>query len=380
MVINTHPTRLIGGLLLGLLWLPWQIVQAHDPGISYARIMPDSAGLSLMLSFNATELERFVGLDADADATISAAEVAAAAPRLRVFAAGLVQLDLADAVLKPTATQVSLGAQQTIELGLRFDIGLLQSEATLAFLRLDEFAPDHRLYVAREQGGELLDARILSAYSPRVPLPAQAAPVSQILRTYIAEGVHHIWQGFDHLLFLITLLLPAVLVRVQGRWLPASGLRPAAVELLKVVTAFTLAHSITLSLSVLNVVTLPSRAVESLIALSVILAAVNNLLPLSQGLRWPLAFGFGLLHGFGFASVLALLGLPVTGRLVALAGFNLGIELGQLLLVAIVFPVLYRWRARPLFRPLVVQGGSLLVMLVAGVWLWQRALPGVGLS
>ena len=127
---------------------------------------------------------------------------------------------------------------------------------------------------------------------------------------YGREGVWHIWIGYDHILFLLSLLLPAVLWRSGGHWVPVPGFRPALTEVVKVVTAFTLAHSVTLSLAVLKVIALPARLVESAIAASVLLAALNNLYPLVTSRRWLVAFGFGLVHGLGFASVLLDLGLP----------------------------------------------------------------------
>ena len=127
---------------------------------------------------------------------------------------------------------------------------------------------------------------------------------------YLQAGIEHIWGGIDHLLFLISLLLPAVLSRTKGRWEPVANARPAFYSILKVVTAFTLAHSITLTLAALDVVRLPSRLTESVIAASIIVAAVNNIFPVVTESRARIAFGFGLLHGFGFASVLADMGLP----------------------------------------------------------------------
>jgi GNAT superfamily N-acetyltransferase len=137
-----------------------------------------------------------------------------------------------------------------------------------------------------------------------------AAEVSRLAQfgQYLVEGIWHIWIGFDHILFLLSLLLPAVLVHEARRWRGVGRFREALVEVLWVVTAFTLAHSITLSLAALGLIELPSRLVESAIAASVVLAAANNLKPLVEHRRWMVAFGFGLIHGFGFASVLAELG------------------------------------------------------------------------
>jgi HupE / UreJ protein len=127
-----------------------------------------------------------------------------------------------------------------------------------------------------------------------------------------------------------------------------------------------------LSLASLGVVSLPSRWVESAIALSVVLAALNNLRPVFQGRRWTVAFGFGLIHGFGFASVLTELGLPQDTLLLALVGFNLGVEAGQLAIVAAFLPLAYWLRTGWLYQRLVMRGGSMLIVLIAGIWLVER--------
>ena len=149
-------------------------------------------------------------------------------------------------------------------------------------------------------------------------------------------------------------------------------------EAAAVITFFTVAHSITLSLAALHVVSLPSRLVESAIAASVLVAALNNLKPLVQGRRWVVAFGFGLIHGFGFASVLAELGLPSDALLLALVGFNLGVEAGQLAIVALFLPLAFSLRRSALYRRSVMAGGSVLIAGVAAIWLVERAF-GVSL-
>jgi hypothetical protein len=203
----------------------------------------------------------------------------------------------------------------------------------------------------------------------------QAGPVSRwtAFKQYVVEGIWHIWLGFDHVLFLVSLLLPAVLLHGPGGWRGVPSLRAAGREVLAVVTAFTLAHSITLSLATLGVVSLPSRLVESVIALSVVLAAANNLRPIVQGRRWLAAFGFGLIHGFGFASVLAELGLPPEALAVSLVGFNVGVELGQLAIVALFLPLAFRWRDSVVYRRGVFLLGSWATLIVAAVWFAERA-------
>ena len=173
-------------------------------------------------------------------------------------------------------------------------------------------------------------------------------------------------------MFLLALLLPAVLIRRADQWEPTPTLRGAAVETLKVVTAFTVAHSITLSLAALQVISLPSRWVESVIAASVVLAALNNLRGTIDKRRWVLAFIFGLIHGFGFASVLADLGLPQSALVLALVGFNVGVELGQLAIVAVFLPIAFWLRATRFYRVGVLTGGSIVVAILASWWLAQR--------
>jgi len=193
-------------------------------------------------------------------------------------------------------------------------------------------------------------------------------------KQYLVEGVWHIWIGFDHILFLLSLLLPAVLVLQMRRWQGVVNFGAALREVLWVVTSFTAAHSITLSLAALGLVSLPSRLVESAIALSVVLAAANNLWPLVEHRRWLVAFGFGLIHGFGFASVLAELGLPTDALALSLLGFNAGVEVGQMAIVAGFLPVAFLLRNTRLYLRGVFVLGSWLTMLVALIWLLERAL------
>jgi hypothetical protein len=191
---------------------------------------------------------------------------------------------------------------------------------------------------------------------------------------YVRHGVWHIWIGFDHILFLLSLLLPAVLVRHERQWEGRASFRAAAFDVLKIVSAFTLAHSITLTLATLGVLALPSRLVESAIAASVVLAALNNLWPLFHGRRALVAFAFGLIHGFGFASVLLDLGLPKASLLLSLVGFNVGVELGQIAIVALFLPLAFLARNSTLYRKGLLGAGSCMIALLALAWLAERGL------
>jgi len=189
---------------------------------------------------------------------------------------------------------------------------------------------------------------------------------------YLQAGLWHIWSGIDHLLFLLSLLLPAVLVRHGRRWEAVPLARPALLNIIQVVTAFTLAHSITLSLAAFDLVRLPGRLTESVIAASIVIAALNNVFPRVTEGRWRIAFGFGLLHGFGFASVLSEMGLPQGARLVSLIAFNLGVEAGQLAVVLAVMPLAFTLRSSAFYRRALLPWGSSAIAALALVWMVQR--------
>jgi hypothetical protein len=190
---------------------------------------------------------------------------------------------------------------------------------------------------------------------------------------YLRTGIVHIWTGFDHLLFLFSLLLPAVLFRNGRHWEARRGLGAPVGDVVRVVTAFTVAHSLTLALATFGILKVPSRISESAIALSVVAAALNNVWPLVRERRWVVAFCFGLIHGLGFANVLGDLGLPTGALALALVGFNLGVEAGQLAIVAIFLPLSYALRTTLFYRRFVMTAGSMGIALLAALWLTERA-------
>lgn len=202
---------------------------------------------------------------------------------------------------------------------------------------------------------------------------AKAPDRWQQFRDYLREGVWHIWLGYDHILFLITLLLTAGFVRQEHHWGAREGFRATFWQVTKIVTSFTLAHSITLSLVIFGIVSLPSRLVESMIALSIAVAALNNLYPVMHKRLWVLTFFFGLIHGMGFAGALKELGLPDQARWLALVGFNAGVEVGQLTIVSAVLPAIYLMRKNGIYRRFILPVGSAAIIIVAMIWFIQRA-------
>ncbi|MGB5833946.1 MAG: HupE/UreJ family protein [Thiohalocapsa sp.] len=187
-------------------------------------------------------------------------------------------------------------------------------------------------------------------------------------------GVLHIWIGIDHILFLVALILPVVLLRDDNSWKPIPRFRTALWNLLKIVTVFTIAHSITLLLAALDIVTVPSRFVESMIALSILLVAVNNLTATVRYGSLLVILVLGLFHGLGFATVMGRLPFRMNQLLENVVAFNVGIELGQIAIVGILFPILYVLRTNAGYVPIVLRGGSTVLIVVSGIWFVQRAL------
>ncbi|CAN5348128.1 HupE/UreJ family protein [soil metagenome] len=228
--------------------------------------------------------------------------------------------------------------------------------------------PQHRALITVRRG-DTVTTGIARADVTRVEIaPGTGHPFADFVR----EGIHHILIGYDHLAFLISLLLPAALLLRGRTWQPSPSFRASLGHVLGIITAFTLAHSITLSLAALGWVRPASRWVEVAIAASVLLAALNNIRPVMSRRLWMVAFGFGLVHGFGFAGALLELGLPRGARLAALVGFNVGVELGQLTVVALLLPVLFVLRRKHWYARWAMPLASLAIAMLATYWLFWR--------
>jgi len=364
--------------VLLLLLLIASTAWAHKPSDSYLTLRGEPSGVAVRWDIALRDLDYVLQLDRDGNGELTWGEVRRRAPEIAKLASERLALSSQGSACPMQATgplmldRHSDGTYAVLSLHAACAqlAGSLQVHYSLFF----DVDPSHRGLVQwTAPGGTHAQALVFAAGSARQELQLAAPSAWDTLRQYVLEGVWHIWIGFDHILFLLALLLPAVLVRAGSTWTPTPSLRRACVEVLKVVTAFTLAHSVTLSLAVLGLVSLPSRLVESVIAASVVLAALNNLRGTVDRRRWVMAFVFGLVHGFGFASVLADLGLPQGALALALVGFNVGVELGQLAIVAAFLPLAFALRTTGFYRVGVLRFGSVLVALLALWWFVQRA-------
>jgi HupE / UreJ protein len=378
--------------------------QAHKPSDSYLTmsVPKDGSDVTVRWDIALRDLDYVLQLDRDNDGALTWGEVRARGDDITKYATSnltLTNKDKACALTTAAPMQLDKHSDGTYAvLSLTATCGAAITEALLVkYSLLFDVDPSHRGLVQWLAPGEKEALSvILGTETATQKLPLQAPSAWETFQQYVVEGAFHIWIGYDHILFLLSLLLPAVLIFSKNKTVrpepvegsiqttqqaqpkrtliqPAPSFMAALKEVLKVVTAFTLAHSITLSLAALGVVSLPSRWIESAIAASIIVAAVQNIRGVVDSKRWVMAFGFGLIHGFGFASVLADLGLPQNALITALVGFNVGIEGGQLAIVAVFMPLAFWLRSTKFYQIQVFKWGSVLIALLALYWFVQRA-------
>ena len=238
------------------------------------------------------------------------------------------------------AVSESVEGIQSFSIDVSFDTGGAEpSSFTIDYDAIIEADSTHEaVFVLTDSVGDVSTAGVVDASDSSLQI-GDTADVG--ITDMIGYGLHHVLEGADHLLFLVTLLLVAPLVAVAGRWRRADGVVPTARKVVGVVTAFTVGHSLTLIVSALGWLSLPSAPVEVLIASSVGVAAVNAMRPIARRGELVIAGGFGLVHGLAFAGILTDLGLDGSTSLLALLAFNVGVELAQLVTVALLFPSLY---------------------------------------
>lgn len=390
-------TSMLLALVLGLAGFGPAL--AHKPSDSYLNLgLRDDGGTTILeqrWDIALRDLDRELALDADDDLRLTWGEVRARWPQLQAFADAALRLQPEGARCEPGAwadpmlDEHSDGRYAVLQ--RRWTCDRAPSALQVHYSLFAAADPTHRgiLRVSHASGSALavlggdrpaqrFDLRggtvlATSAQGDAAGASADATPASTGFLAFVGEGVHHILIGADHVLFLLALLLPAVLARPGAGGEPPP-LRRVLVGIVQVVTAFTVAHSITLSLAALDIVDPPSRWVESIIAASVVFAALDNLRARPLAGRWTIAFAFGLVHGFGFAGVLKDLGLGGGEVLAPLVGFNLGVELGQLMIVGLFVPLAWALRDTRLYRVGVLQGGSLAIAGLALLWLAERAL------
>jgi hydrogenase/urease accessory protein HupE len=342
--------------------------QAHDPGLSTATVTVADRQIDLLIGFARKDVESLLSASGRQVDVQSGKGFAEACSQLESLAVGEVELSLGDARSTPLQATARRKDDQNIEILLHFERANAQRLRLVSKL-IERLPFGHREFVSVETpGGDRIGEAMLSSRTSSLQLDLPSVDRLRTSRTgwhafftFLVLGVEHILTGCDHLLFLFGLLVVCRDLR----------------SVFTVITCFTLAHSITLALSALNVVQLPASIVEPLIAASIAYVGFENLLRggSSQG-RWLITFSFGLVHGLGFAGALKELGVgsgPL-GIVLPLVGFNLGVEMGQLSVAAVVLPILWQLRKNPGFVRQWVPVCSVAVTLAGSYWMVERIL------
>jgi hydrogenase/urease accessory protein HupE len=308
---------------------------AHEPGLSYAQVSRDS----LVQTFSTLEMQALGEREALGEVleglTFSRTTVLVDGQACAVGASSIQQVE-GDGIQIQAELDCPSGTSWTYE---------------TAFLA--DLSPGHRHYV--EAFGQPI--AILDLSTPSANFEAETTN-GQVALAFVKLGVEHIWTGFDHLAFLLALLLIAGSLR----------------QMLAIVTGFTLAHSITLSLAALGAVVPPAAIVEPAIALTIAYTGIENLWRPGPRRRFFVTFGLGLIHGFGFAGLLIELGLPKDHLLTALLCFNGGVEIGQACVVLVALPVLLLLGRYPFWRRRAVPAASLAIAAAGILWFLERVL------
>ena len=356
------------------------------------------------------DLDAALDIDTDGDAKLTWAEVRAAFPAIEAYALQRIDVVGCVAELGTRALEQRVdGVYVALTLALNCN---LTAEPLVRYRVLREIDPTHRGLLRVQLPGQRPILRVLDptrnvvevaagpAFAPieasvaRATLPQAAngparlpegptgsmassiaqstAQSAQASPGFINEGVHHIVTGWDHVLFLLCLLLPAVMRRTPEGWRPVERIGHAVWPVAGIVTSFTVAHSITLTLAALKIVSLSPSFIEPAIAATIVLAALDNVRPVFFGHRGWVTFAFGLIHGFGFAGVLAELQLPVAQFAWALFQFNMGLELGQLAIVVLATGLLFVVRGQRRYPALAIRGGSFAAIAIGVLWLIER--------
>jgi hydrogenase/urease accessory protein HupE len=337
-----------------------QISFAHDPGLSSAEVVLNDKGVDISITFALQDTESFAPMDNDGDAEVSAEEREASKPEVAALIAKELEVTLNEQNVKPFAIEnVTFDAQNNAHILFHYQPAATNLKMQLLFL--NKLPDGHKQVVTiKDATGKNLSEKMLTQQDNVIELNLAAGESSSMFKDFFVLGIEHILTGYDHLLFLFALLI------VTHRFWSAFG----------IITFFTIAHSITLAIAGMNLLTIPSTIVEPLIAASIVYVGIENLIVKEPKGRKYLTFAFGLIHGFGFAAVLQEMNITSieTGILVPLFSFNLGVETGQLMVTAISLPIIWWLHTKPLIEKYFVPVSSVVVCLAGGFWLIERTL------
>lgn len=328
---------------------------AHEAATVELTLDPSAA--TITVEADAVDLDFVAGLRAGGGGALTVAHIRENRDEISNYVAG--HIDVAPCEVQTGPARIGVRQSRSPRVVVDYPIVCPGEPATMDVAsRLFSMLPGYRTLLTVAGSGELY---VLGEGGRTIALDGGGTATR--LLTFVTDGVHHILVGFDHLLFLLLLVLP-----LSGR----GGTGRRFVAVLSIVTAFTVAHSITLSLSTLGHLALPARPVELLIAASVVIVAAANLAGRMDRLAWPFAYGFGLIHGFGFAGAFGELAAGRNLGWMELAAFNIGVEIGQIAVIAVALYLLHLLAARRTIARAIVPVGSAAAAAIGLLWIVQR--------
>ncbi len=355
-------------------WPLW--VSAHQSSTALMSLKADGTDLKGTVQWQLIDLEQRLGLDRNRDGELRWGEVKALTPDIRAFIQRHIRIQRgADACVTEPGSPLRFNNERGASAALIAPLNVLcntDGPVTVTYSALFAQFPEHRLLWSLSVGDQVRQGVLESAESFFVTADMTASELNQeTFAEFFVQGVIHILLGPDHVAFLLTLLLVSVLVLNNNRWQPASDTRTCVKTALLYVTTFTVAHSLTLSASALGWLALPGYWVELIIAVSVVAAAVHNLRPYLPA-STVVVFLFGLVHGFGFASVLGELTAETGNMAWALFGFNLGVEAGQVAITLVIMPLLIYLRNQGWYHRVLVRYLSAILAALGSYWVLAR--------
>ena len=357
---------------------------AHRSNESYVYFNVADDSLSGRFEVTLPDLDKLLQVDANEDGEVQESELNEAGPKIFEYLSKRLSVEIEGKTigLEPTDIKLLDAGQVGVFAQIGFDtIGVenVPEELRIHYAPLTDVNSNHAGFILIDSntrtGVEENEAFVSLTFDEGDPfktLSLVGEPWMKVFVDFVIHGVWHIWLGFDHVIFLITLLLPSVMIALNRKWAPEEEFGSAFWNVVKIVTAFTLSHSVTLALAALGIVSLPASFVEAVIAASIIIVALMNIAPSLHRHMLLVVLAFGLFHGFGFANVLAPLPIDPTRKVVGLAAFNIGVELGQIAIVIVVFPILWLLRRWALYPFMAFRLGTLVLVLIAGMWLIER--------
>ncbi len=386
-MITTKPTRIIG-LFFFFTFLFSAIASAHSPDQSYLYFRIKKDGIDGRIELTAKDINKAIGTNIPDDMDDSI--IQPILPQVYAYLKERTAFSANGKSYTLKFTEPEVLDLEEMEDFTRFNFTLegvdeVPDKLDVKYDVLFDQDPKHKGMLIQEYNwkagilnNEAMMSNIFEPGKTQQSLDLTDGSIWKGFWLLIRLGVWHIWIGLDHILFIVALILPAVVRRrkneVSGKyeWVPVESFKDSFFYILKIITFFTIAHSVTLAIAALGVFdSLSSRIVETIIAFSIGLAALHNITPIFKAKEWIIALAFGLFHGFGFASVFGEKGLEGDYLVPSLLGFNLGVEIGQVLIICMVFPILFLLRKLKIY-PYIIIIGSAILILISLYWCIER--------